>query len=161
MGVGLTDDEAWAVLEASHTGILTTLQRDGWPIALPVWFVVLDRTIYVRTPSRSKKVARVRADDRVSFLVESGAAWAQLRAVVALARARVVDDGDVVARVAAALGRKYAGFGLPRRAVPDATRRHYGAAGVVIAVDPTGPFVTWDNSKLRLRDPVDDPQGRT
>lgn len=161
MGVRLTDDEAWAVLEASHTGILTTLQRDGWPIALPVWFVVLDRTIYVRTPSRSKKVARIRADDRVSFMVESGAAWAQLRAVVVRARARVVDDGDVVGRVAAALGRKYDGFGLSRRAVPDATRRHYGAAAVMIAVESTSPLVTWDNSNLRLRDPVDGPPGRT
>ncbi|MGH9137555.1 MAG: pyridoxamine 5'-phosphate oxidase family protein [Acidimicrobiales bacterium] len=43
MGVRLTDDEAWAFLENGHIGILTSLRRDGWPVSLPVWFVVLDR----------------------------------------------------------------------------------------------------------------------
>ena len=38
MGVRLDDDEAWAELDAAHTGILTTLRRDGWPVSLPVWF---------------------------------------------------------------------------------------------------------------------------
>jgi len=31
----LSPEEAWAVVEASHTGIFTSLRRDGVPIALP------------------------------------------------------------------------------------------------------------------------------
>ena len=56
MGVRLTEDEAWAELAAAHTGILTTLRRDGRPVPLPVWFVALDRHVYVRTPARTRKV---------------------------------------------------------------------------------------------------------
>ena len=41
MGVRLTSDEAWAFVEHAHTGIFTTLRRDGQPVALPVWFATV------------------------------------------------------------------------------------------------------------------------
>lgn len=75
MGIRLTTDEAWEALGAAHTGILTTLRRDGMPIALPVWFVVDDCTVAMMTPAGTKKIARVRRDPRASFLVESGKRW--------------------------------------------------------------------------------------
>ena len=58
VSVRLSDDEAWEVLRTAHTGILTTLRRDGSPIAVPVWFVVEDRIIYVTGPETSKKFVR-------------------------------------------------------------------------------------------------------
>ncbi len=45
----LTDDEIWEFVAGSHTGIMTTLRRDGMPIALPVWFVCLDKVHYACT----------------------------------------------------------------------------------------------------------------
>ena len=60
--VRMSPDECWTMLEGSINGTLTTLKQDGWPIALPVWFVVLDRRIYVST--RGKKVARIQNDER-------------------------------------------------------------------------------------------------
>jgi hypothetical protein len=45
MSIRLSEAEAWAELERAHTGIFTTLQRNGWPISLPMWFVALDRHI--------------------------------------------------------------------------------------------------------------------
>ena len=77
--IRLTEEEAWAEIAAAHTGILTTLRRDGMPIALPVWFVAEDRTVAMRTPAATKKIARVRNDPRASFLVESGERWVDLR----------------------------------------------------------------------------------
>ena len=47
MGVRLSEEEAWAELGAAHTGILTTLRRDGRPVSLPVWFATVGRRIYV------------------------------------------------------------------------------------------------------------------
>ena len=72
MGVRLGEEEAWAELEHAHTGILTTLRRDGRPVSLPVWFAALDRRIYVRTPAKTRKVEHVRNDPRATFLVERG-----------------------------------------------------------------------------------------
>jgi PPOX class probable F420-dependent enzyme len=150
MGVRLSEEEAWQLLGASHTGIVTTLRRDGWPVSLPVWFVALDRAIYLRTPAKTRKVARVRRDDRVSFLVEDGRAWKELRAVVVTGRARVLGPGEERERALAAIQEKYAGWVESRAALPDATRRHY-ASFEVIRIDPVQELLSWDNARIRLR----------
>ena len=55
----LTDDEIWAFVTDAHTGIMTTLRRDGMPISMPLWFACVDRAIYVHT--RGRKLQRARA----------------------------------------------------------------------------------------------------
>lgn len=150
MGVRLSDGEAWDVVAASHTGIFTSLRRDGVPIALPVWFVVVDRRVYVSGPATAKKVARVRHDPRVSFLVESGERWRDLRAVHLTGRARVVgsDETDVLAHVAAAADAKYAPFRTARDDMPDATRRHYSVLTAVIEITADQRVLSWHNARL-------------
>jgi nitroimidazol reductase NimA-like FMN-containing flavoprotein (pyridoxamine 5'-phosphate oxidase superfamily) len=155
MGIRLTEDEAWDVIERSHTGILTTLKADGWPVTLPVWFVVLDRTICLRTPSRTRKVARVRRDPRASFLVESGERWAELCAVHLSGTLQEVDEGDegdeaTRARIDAALDQKYAGFRTPRSAMPKGARDHY-TDWAYLRLVPADRILTWDNSRIELR----------
>ena len=148
--VRMTEDEAWSVIEASHTGILTTLRRDGRPVALPIWFVALDRRVYVST--RGKKVARVRHDDRASFLVEAGERWAELRAAHMDCRARVIEPTSVLSeRIRVALDQKYGAFRTAGTAMPSATRDHYRKAqGAVIELVPDGKLLTWDNNRLGI-----------
>ena len=144
MSVRLSEAEVADFLATAHTGVLTTLRADGWPVSLPVWFVVVDGAIHVRTPARSKKVQRVRHDDRVSFVVESGLRWDELKAVVVTGRASVVDDD-----VAAAFDAKYGAYRADRSTLPDATKRHYGGDATVLRIDPVQDLITWDNSKIR------------
>ena len=151
MGVRLTEDEAWAELAAAHTGILTTLRRDGRPVSLPVWFVALDRTIYVRTPAGTHKVEHVRHDPRATFLVERGERWAELCAVMVHADVELLDAGAERDAVEAAITEKYANFRTADAQLPDATREHYAVESAVLRLTPVGRLVTWDNSKLRLR----------
>ena len=115
-GIRLSADEAWQTLEHAHTGILTTLRGDGVPISLPVWFVVLDRKIYVSGPTHTKKFARVRRDPRVSFLVESGRRWVDLVGVHLTGTARIVDDPKLLERVAASAGQQVRPVPHPPRA---------------------------------------------
>src|SRR5436309_6210422 len=90
----MTEAEIWAFVTDAPTGILTTLRRDGVPVALPLWFACLDRIIYVQT--RGKKLERVAHDARASFLVESGHRWAELKAVHFTGRAEIVEpDRDL------------------------------------------------------------------
>jgi PPOX class probable F420-dependent enzyme len=151
MGVRLSDDEVWELLRTSHTGILTTLRRDGVPISLPMWFVALDRAVYLRTPARARKVARLRRDPRVGFLVESGLRWAELKAAHLTGRAEIVGDAEVEKRVAAALEGKYSSFSTPKEQQPEATRAHYGGEWVTVRIVPEGRVLSWDNAKLRLK----------
>jgi len=149
MGIQFTDDEEREFLTAMHTGVVTTLRRDGWPISLPVWFAYVDGAIYLRTPAKSKKVARVRHDDRACFLVEGGEAWAELHAVVWLGRLDEVTDEAERERVGAVITAKYAGFSMVRAKMPDATKQHYGSRDVMYELRPTERRLTWDNRKLR------------
>ena len=151
MGISLSDEEVWAFLERGHTGILTTLRRDGRPVALPVWYAVDDRRIYVGTPSTSKKVARIRHDDRASFLVESGEAWVELSAVHLPVRAAVVSDEGEIRAASRLFAEKYAAFQAPRTGVPKATKSHYSSRAILRLV-PDGDAVSWDNARIRMGD---------
>ena len=151
MGIRLGADEVQEFLRSQHTGILTTLRADGVPLALPVWFVVIDGTICVRTPARSKKVARLTRDERVCFTVEEGKAWTELKSVVLTGRASVLRDGPEWERAQEAIHAKYIGFGVPNDA-PDATVRHYDTESAIIAVKPDERVLSWDNAKIRLGD---------
>jgi PPOX class probable F420-dependent enzyme len=153
MGVRLSEDEAWDFLHAGHTGILTTLRRDGRPVALPVWYVVDGRAIYVSTPAKSKKVTRIRNDDRGSFLVESGEAWVELAAVELSVRATLLEPGAEFDRAMAAFDEKYSAFRPAGASMPDSTKKHYSSQAV-LRLDPGGKLLTWDNSRIRIT-PVD------
>jgi PPOX class probable F420-dependent enzyme len=149
MSVRLSEDEAWAVLTSSHTGIFTTLRRDGMPVSLPVWFVVLDRTICLAAPSRTKKVARLRRDPRASFLVESGERWAELQAVHCSGTVEFIDDLADIERIDAALDDKYRAFRTQRAAMPEATQQHY-AGRTFLRLVPEGRMLSWDNRRVPL-----------
>jgi nitroimidazol reductase NimA-like FMN-containing flavoprotein (pyridoxamine 5'-phosphate oxidase superfamily) len=149
MGVRLSEDEAWAFLEQGHTGILTSMKRDGFPVALPVWYAVVDRHVFVGGPGRSKKFARIRNNDKVSFLVEGGERWAELKAVHLTGRAEIV-DADAWPEVDRQMDTKYAAFRTARNAMPDATRQHYSMSRGLMRITPEGRLLTWDNAKLGL-----------
>jgi PPOX class probable F420-dependent enzyme len=149
MGIRLTSDEAWEAVGAAHTGILTTLRRDGMPIALPVWFVVDDRTVAMMTPAGTKKIARVRHDPRASFLVESGECWVELRAVHLTGRVEIVEDATSVSRIESAVNDKYAAFRPPVANLPAATQAYY-ASQVFLRFVPDGRILTWDNARIAM-----------
>ena len=148
--VRMTDDEAWQMLEQSVNGILTTLRRDGRPVALPIWYVVLDRRIYIGT--RGKKVVRARHDPRCSFLVEAGERWADLRAVHIDGLVTVIEpDAGLADRIDAAMAAKYAAYRVAAAPMPAATREHYAqAARATLELVPQGKLLTWDNRHLGL-----------
>ena len=143
----LTPEEAWQFLAAGHTGILTTLRRDGWPVTLPVWFVVVDRTVCFAAPSRTRKVARLRHDPRATFLVETGERWAELQAVHVQGHVEVVEAEPEIERIDAALTEKYAAFRTERSAMPEATQRHY-TGRTFFRLRPEGRVLSWDNRRL-------------
>jgi PPOX class probable F420-dependent enzyme len=150
MGVRLTKDEAWEAVESAHTGTLTTLRRDGMPIALPVWFVVDGHAIVLMTPAGTKKIARVRHDPRASFLVESGQQYLELRGVHLTGQVETVEDADAKARIEAAVNAKYAPFRPPAGDLPAAAQAYY-AEQVFLRFVPEERILTWDNARLAMR----------
>jgi len=147
MSLRLSDDEIWAFVTDAHTGVMTTLRRDGAPVALPVWFACVDRLIYVHT--RGKKLLRIANDPRASFLVESGEAWADLKAVHFTGTAALAAlSPELLARVEAESSRKYDPFRTPASAMPEATARHYASTMQWVRFTPDSRVLSWDNRKI-------------
>jgi PPOX class probable F420-dependent enzyme len=153
MGVEMSREEACEFIAEAHTAILTTLRRDGSAVPLPLWFAVLDGQIYVRTLAGSAKMRRLRNDPRVAFLVESGLAWAELKAVLISGTGTVVEDEELCERIERELNRKYERYQMPQDA-PDVTRRHYASQAAYVRIDPDTPPLSWDNRKIRRSAPV-------
>jgi nitroimidazol reductase NimA-like FMN-containing flavoprotein (pyridoxamine 5'-phosphate oxidase superfamily) len=151
VGIRLSQDEAWEVLAHAHTGIFTSLKSDGTPITLPIWFVALEERIYFSAPVRTKKIARLRRNPRCCFLVESGAYWRELRAVLLTGHAREVTDGNAKRRARDALDAKYDSYRSKRSSMPQETRSVYEApGGVMFEMVPDDRILTWDNARIDL-----------
>lgn len=124
------------------------MRRDGRPVPLPVWFAVSGQQIYVRSLKTSYKVKRIERDPRSAFLVESGAQWSELAAVLIQTMGYVVVDEDETAAATEMIAAKYAGR-AHGEAVPKATQDHYAAPWAVLRLEPLEQIISWDNSRLR------------
>ncbi|MEZ5232482.1 MAG: pyridoxamine 5'-phosphate oxidase family protein [Acidimicrobiales bacterium] len=143
----MTSEEIWRYLTDGHTGILTTLRRDGVPIAMPLWYACLDGRIYLQT--RGRKLQRIRRDPRASFLVESGEHWKDLKAVHCTGVAEVVElDAELAERFGVEMARKYGAF-RSTDAMPSETAAYYARSmNGVVRFTPDERILHWDNSKL-------------
>jgi nitroimidazol reductase NimA-like FMN-containing flavoprotein (pyridoxamine 5'-phosphate oxidase superfamily) len=151
MGIALEDDELWQYVAGAHTGVVTTLRRNGWPVTLPVWHVVLARRIYFKTFPTMAKAARIARDPRASFLAEDGRRWTELRAVSLPVTAEILSAGAEDRAARDALAHKYPPeVDVPLERLPAASRAYYGAEDVIVRLTPAGPPLSWDNRRLRL-----------
>ncbi|MDQ6771796.1 MAG: PPOX class F420-dependent oxidoreductase [Candidatus Dormibacteraeota bacterium] len=86
---------------------LTTFKRDGRGVATPVWFVLDGGRVYFRSPVRTGKVKRIRANPAVSFFASDDRG---LRVGPSLrGTARLAPESR--ARVAGLLNAKYGLYG--------------------------------------------------
>lgn len=63
------DDARDTFLAETRLGILTTLDEDGWPVSVPVWYEWDESQARVFTNATSPKVRRLERDNRASLLV--------------------------------------------------------------------------------------------
>jgi PPOX class probable F420-dependent enzyme len=108
--IALTDDERRAYLAQATTIILVSVGGDGYPHAVPMWFVVgADACIYMTTYARSQKAVNLRRSPKVALLVESGARYEELKGVLIRGTAEVIDDVDLCVDVLTRIHSKHLG----------------------------------------------------
>jgi PPOX class probable F420-dependent enzyme len=142
--LAMSEDEVAEFLRQERRGHVGTINRDGTPHVVPLSYVVLDGRLTFWTDPRSKKVANLRRDPRMTCLVEAGSVFAEFRAVQLSGRAELGEDHDTSMRVGLALFERASGeLTDDLRAV---------VAGMVperigITLHPER-VVTWDHRKL-------------
>ena len=144
--IALSPEEQRRFLEASHTIILTSLDRQGYPHSVAMWYVAdPDGTVLMTTFAKSQKAVNLRRDPRCALLLESGRTYPELKGL--LVRGRAALDGDVE-HVLDVLARVHAKYNAPGPA--DGLReamRGQARKRVVIRVRPER-VSSWDHAKL-------------
>ena len=150
----MTNGEQNAFLEAGMTLIVTTLDRHGQPHVAPMWYFLEDGSLVFRSFTKSQKIVNLRRDPRLTVLVETGIAYADLKAVMIQGTARLidgVDDPKYLLECYRRLAAKYPMVGpdpieLDDAAVEAAFGR-FAPKNTAVIVEPKR-VVSWDHAKL-------------
>ena len=141
----MTPDEMTTFLDVGRDLQVASINADGTPHLVTMWYVRDGDDLCFWTYAKSQKVVNVRRDPRVTVLVATGDVYEELRGVSVNGTATVVDDLDAVLAFGEQVYEKYWGpidNDLVREGV-----HTMGAKRVVIRVSPV-KITSWDHSKL-------------
>jgi nitroimidazol reductase NimA-like FMN-containing flavoprotein (pyridoxamine 5'-phosphate oxidase superfamily) len=111
--LSMSPDELEAFLAEERVLRLATLDEDGWPAVVPVWFVWHDGAFWVWNLNRAKRTARLEAGTRCAFVVDGGSAYAELRGASGRLTAAAVADDRVPLAVRRRFSQRYLGSDHP------------------------------------------------
>ena len=142
--IRMNDEEIRTFLEEQRTLQVATIDHDGWPHLVAMWYVLINDQVVFWTYAKSQKIVNLRRDDRLTCLVETGERYDELRGVQIKGRAIISDDRETVQRIGEAIWERYTG------PLNDTTRQMVGAQAakrVVVFVKPV-EITSWDHHKL-------------
>ena len=105
----MSNDEIVEFLHQQRSSTVATYGPQGQIHLVGMWYAVRDDTVWIETKAKAQKVANLRRDPRMSFLVEAGHTYDQLRGVAMEGRGVIIDDPDVVWDVCVDIFNRYNG----------------------------------------------------
>ena len=143
--IKMSDEEIWKFIETQKTIQVATINKDGTPHVMPLWFGIDAGKIVLETFTKSQKIVNLERDDRINVLFEDGDVYTELKGVSISGRARLIREHDEVHRLHMAV--------LARNTpeIPTEVLEKAVAAMVpkktAILIEPE-KFITWDHGKL-------------
>ena len=142
--IRMSDEEIRAFLQEQRILQVATIDHDGWPHLIAMWYVLINNQVVFWTYAKSQKAVNLRRDDRLTCLVETGVRYDELRGVQIKGRATIKDDRETVQRIGVAIFERYTG------PLNDNTRLLVAAQAskrVLVFVEPV-EITSWDHRKL-------------
>ncbi len=150
--VAMTPGEVAGMLAGGRKVQLATINPDGYPHLVTMYYALVDGKIAFWTYRTSQKALNLARDPRISCLVESGDAYFDLRGVQVQGTVDTITDPDGVYEIGRAIGdvmgnaRADAAAGADSSAineyVANAARKRYGYIVTPVKV------ISWDHTKL-------------
>jgi PPOX class probable F420-dependent enzyme len=142
--IALIDGEITAMLAGGRKVQLATINRDGTPHLVTMFYGWRDGRIAFWTYRASQKARNLARDPRITCLVEDGEDYFELRGVLVYGVARPIDDPAGVAEIGQLVAARLTG--VPAGPVDDyvaqAARKR-----IAYVVEPAR-IVSWDHRKL-------------
>jgi len=89
----LDDQAVQRFLTTKEVAVLATVQSDGAPLAMPMWFLHDAAAVTMISVEGTQKVRNLRRDPRVCVVAEAGGSGADIRGVTVTGRAEFLPDG--------------------------------------------------------------------
>jgi PPOX class probable F420-dependent enzyme len=89
----LDDPRIQGFLATKDVAVLATVQADGSPLAMPMWFLHAPESLTMISVADTRKVRNLKADPRVSVVAEAVAGSGEVRGVTVQGRAEFLPDG--------------------------------------------------------------------
>ena len=142
--IRMTDDEIAAFLEAGKSLQLATINKDGTPHLVAMWYGLLDGKIVIETFEKSQKAVNLKRDPRIACLLESGTEYNELRGVQINGTAKLATDpAEVVEAMKHVLRRNHE---MDEKTLEQAAE--LGAKKRIAAIIEPTRIVSWDHTKL-------------
>ena len=142
----MSESEVDAFLTEQRSSSVATLGKDGQIHLVGMWYAWFDGHVWFETKPKSQKVVNLRRDPRMTFMVEAGHTYDQLRGVSLEGSGVVLDDAELLERVCLQMFERYTGPYTPDlRPFLDAMMHNRYV--VRLDVDRTR---SWDHRKLGL-----------
>jgi PPOX class probable F420-dependent enzyme len=90
--MGLDDTRIQRFLATREVAVLATVQADGAPLAMPMWFLHARDTLTMISVADTQKVRNLRRDPRVSVVAEA-VVGGEVRGVTLQGRVEFLSDG--------------------------------------------------------------------
>ena len=88
----LDDARVQKFLAGKQTVVLATVQADGAPLAMPMWFLHAPSALTMISVADTQKVRNLRRDPRVSVVAEAVSGNGEIRGVTVQGRAEFLPD---------------------------------------------------------------------
>jgi len=142
--IKMSPSEVGNFLGEERTVTMCTMHPDGSIHAVAMWYAFLEGNLAVETKAKSQKVQNLRRDPRLTFLVEAGDRYEELRGVETVGRARIIEDPDDIWKFGVSMWERYVGpYNDDSRAGVELMMKNR----VVVVIDPVR-VVSWDHRKL-------------
>ena len=107
--VVMSDDEVTEFLHQQRSSTVATVGPNGQVHLVGMWYALKDGQVWFETKRKAQKVVNLRRDPKLSFLVEAGHTYDQLRGVAMEGTGVVIEDEDVVWDVCVNIWERYNG----------------------------------------------------
>ncbi|MEU9833031.1 pyridoxamine 5'-phosphate oxidase family protein [Streptosporangium sp. NPDC048047] len=144
--IAMAEDEVTAFVAASRKLQLSTINPDGTPHLVTMFYGLTGGRISFWTYGKAQKARNIERDARVTCLIEAGEDYFDLRGVLLYGTARRIGDPEGVLGVGMDVARRMAGMPSDDEALRGYVEET-GRKRVAFVVEP-GRVVSWDHRKL-------------
>jgi PPOX class probable F420-dependent enzyme len=145
--IRMTSEEVTAYLAERRKLHVATINGDGSPHLVPMYFLLVDGAVTFWTYTRSQKIRNLERDPRLTVMAEDGDGYFDLRGVQVAGRGHLTGDPGQVVAFGELLYQRYFG-------PLDESGRAYVARSAVkrtrVTVEPLR-VVSWDHRRLAAR----------